>query len=48
MSKRLAITNIEQKPGFKERINKNQDFVPKWMKDDPNFRFGKRAYLPGN
>lgn len=48
MSKRLALVNIEHKPGFKERINKDKDFIPKWMKDDPDFRFGKPAYLPGN
>lgn len=33
---------------FKERIEKNKNFVPKWMKEDPNFRFGKPAYIPGN
>ena len=39
---------LAKQPAFKERIEKNKNFVPNWMMEDPNFRFGKAAYLPGN
>ena len=48
MSKSLALMGLAKQPAFKERIEKNKNFVPNWMMEDPNFRFGKAAYLPGN
>lgn len=48
MSKSLAFVHLQNQSSFKERIEKNKNFVPKWMKEDPNFRFGKQAYIPGN
>lgn len=48
LSKSLGFVNLSKMSTFKERIEKNKNFVPKWMKEDPNFRFGKPAYIPGN
>jgi hypothetical protein len=48
MSKGMAFLALKDgKKGERSLLNK-QPVVPKHVKDDPNFRFGKAAYLPGN
>jgi len=40
----MALLNLAQKKNTVEKIDRKKRFVPKWMLNDPNFRFGKPAF----
>jgi|APSaa5957512535_1039671.scaffolds.fasta_scaffold350402_1 hypothetical protein len=44
MSKGMAFIS----PNDSKRGERKGQIVPKHIKEDPDFRFGKAAYLPGN
>ena len=52
MSKQINMntpTGSKAKPHVREGKNRNiMTVIPKEIRDDPDFRFGKPAYLPGN
>ena len=52
MSKQINMNNpkgSKAKPQVREGKNRNiMTVIPKEIRDDPDFRFGKTAYLPGN
>ena len=52
MSKQINMNNskgAKPKPQKREGMNRNiMTVIPKEIRDNPDFRFGKPAYLPGN